>query len=485
MYNLQLRDDRRRPLRPLLALPGAKASSSARLGKPEKRRPKAARTLVVRGFARVPGQPTGSDCPIQIPAGHPGDPLAFPDRAALLRALAVARNHSECHELALVVIALDDFATLSLTFGATFCQTALRKFALKLRQVLPAETFVARLDHNTFAAVGRCHALEAADLRHALAANGPSEVELKALALVLATVPLGDAPLYPVAILDAAMITLHQAAANGCDQHLYYDPQYQRNITDRYQSFLRLRSALDENRIEIALQPQVDLATGRVVALEALARLRDHDGRWVAPCDFVPLAESTGLILPLGQRVVELACAASEELSRAGFPLRIAINLSALQFAHTGHIEGILDALRAAGSSAEKFEIEITESLAMQSFETVQEQLLRFRELGVTIAIDDFGTGFSSLSYLLRLPIDRLKIDRSFMAPKPEERILANSILHLGRKLGLPVVAEGVEDKSQAAWLKKHGCDRAQGFLFARPMPIDVLKRWLHEHHDE
>jgi EAL domain-containing protein (putative c-di-GMP-specific phosphodiesterase class I) len=246
---------------------------------------------------------------------------------------------------------------------------------------------------------------------------------------------------------------------------------------------LELRRAIQEGRIEIALQPQVELSTGRTVGAEALVRLRDEDGNLLPPSEFLPLAEATGLILPLGQRVVELACDAAVSLRGPdGQPLRIAFNLSALQFEDRHHLDALHALLQYATLLGGRLEVEITESAAIRDFDQAREQLLRFKALGVTVALDDFATGFSTFSALLRLPVDRLKIDRSFIREiLSGDGMLTDLVLSMCRRLQLPTIAEGVESALQAEWLRRRGCNIAQGFSFARPMSMAQFERWLHE----
>ena len=239
-----------------------------------------------------------------------------------------------------------------------------------------------------------------------------------------------------------------------------------------------LEKALAEDRVTIVVQPQIDLATGALVGVETLARIRGEDGRLIQPCEFIPLAERTGLMRPLGRRLFALACGAACRLEAAGHgDLRVAVNLSARQLADPAEIDVLLGILETSGARPRQLEVELTESAMIQSFAVVRHQLQRFRQLGASVAIDDFGTGFSSLAYLLELEVDRLKIDRLFIAALDQggRSSLADSMIELGRKMSLDVIAEGVETEAQANWLRQHHCPGAQGFLFARPIPLDLL----------
>lgn len=239
-----------------------------------------------------------------------------------------------------------------------------------------------------------------------------------------------------------------------------------------------LEKALAENRVTIVVQPQVDLASGALLGVETLARLKATDGRLIPPALFIPLAERTGLMRPLGRRLFALACDAARTLAATGHrQLRVAVNLSARQLADPAEIDHLLALLQASGADPHQLEVELTESAAVRSFSVVHRQLQRFRELGVSVAIDDFGTGFASLAYLLELEVDRLKIDRLFIAALDQggRSTLADTMIELGKKLSLDVIAEGVETEAQASWLRQHHCPSAQGFLFARPVPLETL----------
>lgn len=203
----------------------------------------------------------------------------------------------------------------------------------------------------------------------------------------------------------------------------------------------------------------------------------------VPPAQFIPLAETTGYILPLGDLLLRLSMAAASQLAAAGYPqLRVAVNVSALQLLQSDFVKRFSCLLAAAGVAPTQMEVEITESVAMSSFETVCGQLSALRAMGVTIAIDDFGTGFSSLSYLRCLPADRLKIDRSFImeiGEVPSQQLIADAVIKIASRVGMQVIAEGVETPEQAGWILDQGCHEAQGFLFARPMPTTALLDWL------
>lgn len=238
-----------------------------------------------------------------------------------------------------------------------------------------------------------------------------------------------------------------------------------------------LVKALDEDRVSIVLQPQVELATGETIGFETLARVVGEDGELISPARFLPLAERTGLIRPLGRRLFALSCAAAASLETVGrSDLRVAINVSPIQAGDELEVGVLLDILRGSGVDPRRIEIELTESARIADFRRVGQQLQRFRALGVSVAIDDFGTGYCSLAWLLELPVDRIKIDRRFVQALGQGKTkLASAVIDLGQRLELDVVAEGVETEAEARWLRNHQCPSAQGFLYARPMPLDGI----------
>jgi len=220
-----------------------------------------------------------------------------------------------------------------------------------------------------------------------------------------------------------------------------------------------------------------------VIGVEALMRWRAEDGRFVPPDRFIPVAERSGLIVGLGNWVLRIALHALARLRAAGYDrLRMAVNVSAVQFRQPDFLQTVEEALRDTGTNPEALELEITESVAALGFGYVEKLLHQLKSAGIGVAIDDFGTGFSSLSYLDRLPADRLKIDKSFVwaldSQQPGRRI-ADIVIELGRKLGMNVLAEGVETAAQTSLLRDLGCDDAQGYYFGKPMSLDELLSWL------
>jgi len=248
-----------------------------------------------------------------------------------------------------------------------------------------------------------------------------------------------------------------------------------------------LRAAFEAERLFLVYQPQVDLGTGELIGLEALIRWRTEAGRFVPPDQFIPVAERSGLMAPLGQWVMTSACMMMRDLLDLGLaPRRIAVNVSVVQLQDPAFTDHVAQALALSGIEGRHLELEITESVAVLPTAYLETTLADLRARGIAIAIDDFGTGYSSLSYLERLPLDRIKIDRTFVRQITEAKgpRIAEMVTQLGRKLGLKVLAEGIEDASVWAALLAMGCHDGQGYHIAHPMDKELLLAWLRQRRD-
>jgi EAL domain-containing protein (putative c-di-GMP-specific phosphodiesterase class I) len=236
----------------------------------------------------------------------------------------------------------------------------------------------------------------------------------------------------------------------------------------------RLYRALGKNEFLLHYQPQFDLRNKQMIGAEALIRWRHPESGLIPPDAFIPLLEDTGLIVPVGEWILHTACAQNKQWQDAGLPpVRVAVNLSATQFQQSGLVHSVRTALQASGLSPEYLELEITENIAVHNEESVIAVLEELRALGIQIAIDDFGTGYSSLSYLKRFPIDKLKIDQSFVRdyqPSTPDDGIIRAIIAMARSLNLKVVAEGVETLEQSDFLLANGCDEVQGYFYGKPM---------------
>lgn len=411
----------------------------------------------------------------------------FEDR--LTRAMeAAARGQGM---LALMMIDVERFRAINDTFGRHVGDRLLQGLAHRLKAGAADASRVASLGGDHFALVfpairSEADVVREMDEKVSAIFDLPFDIEGHELRIAakagIAVFPSdgGD----PGALFRNAEATLKKAKASG-DRYLFYAPQINARVAEQLLMENKLRKAIDQKQFVLHYQPKVDLTTRKVQGLEALIRWRDPEGGLVPPGRFIPVLEETGLILAAGQWVIEEAVATYRDWRRRGLAApRIAVNVSALQLRAKDFVDWARDAL--SGEPAEEclLDMEITESLLMQDIEGSIRKLDEVRKLGVHIALDDFGTGHSSLGYLSRLPIDTLKIDRSFvvgMTDNADDTSIVSSIISLAQTLRLSVVAEGVENESQAELLRLLRCDQMQGYLFSRPVPraeIEALLGW-------
>jgi diguanylate cyclase (GGDEF)-like protein/PAS domain S-box-containing protein len=282
---------------------------------------------------------------------------------------------------------------------------------------------------------------------------------------------------------DAAMYRAKDAGRNA---FCFYTADMNAQALQKLEMEAQLRRALERNELLLHYQPLLDMVSNRVTDVEALIRWRRDDGSLVSPLDFIPLAEETGLIIPIGQWVLRTACAQARQWMQEGLLLRVAVNLSARQFRDEQLVKTVRQTLQDCGLPAQQLKLEITEGTVMDNAEQATQTLAELKALGVGVSVDDFGTGYSSLAYLRRFPIDQLKIDRSFvieMLQYPDSAAIVISIIGLARSLRLQTVGEGVETEAQRDFLKAAGCDLLQGYLFSRPVTADALLELVHRHH--
>ena len=283
-------------------------------------------------------------------------------------------------------------------------------------------------------------------------------------------------------ILRHSNIALNKAKKNLNSNFEYYAPEMEEETTWRLDMIRQLTRDFEAKKLQLWYQPQVDLVTEKIVGMEALLRWPTPDGGFISPSVFVPLAEYSGLIIDIGFWVLEESCRKLSALSKQGYTgLRMAVNISMPQFRDLDFVDRVKNIITEFVVEPDRIELEITESVVMDKPQIVIEALQELKQFGVKVAIDDFGTGFSSMSYLQQLPLDRLKVDRSFVneITSGKSAFIAETIVTLGNKLGLSTIAEGVENREQASYMLKLGCDEAQGFLFAKPMPYEQLITFL------
>ncbi|MBL8472805.1 MAG: EAL domain-containing protein [Rhodocyclaceae bacterium] len=419
------------------------------------------------------------------------DPLTrLPNRTLLedRTTQALARAHRNGSEPALVIADIDRFSRANEVYGRTFGDALLCEVARRLRGGLRRADTVARLAGDCFAVLlAECRQPEdarmvAEQLRAAVCQ--PYLIEGRSYQ---ATASLGvaafprDGSDFP-ALLRNADAAMHRAKS---EHHgiAFYDAAMTRLAQERLALEQELQCALERDELRLHYQPQIDIASGRVAGWEALVRWQHPVKGMVPPLTFIPVAEETGLIRPLGVWVLRRACRDAARWPQAwGASTRVAVNLSVRQLHDAQLVEQIAGVLAETGLDPARLELEITESDLMQEAADTIDLLLRIKALGVQISIDDFGTGYSSLAYLSRFPIDRLKIDRSFvqrMSRGAHDGQIVRAIIALAHGLSLAVIAEGVENAEQLALLAAQGCGEAQGYLIAAPMPEDRMTAFM------
>jgi diguanylate cyclase len=408
----------------------------------------------------------------------------LPSRLRLLQRLSVYSTEPAGHDVALLMLDVDDFNTHVETLGPVDSDALLSQFAQRLQSLMAdIPALPVRMAADVFAVHGpRQHLgpdLIARLCSEEFNTNG-LPIRLTASAgLALATDAAGPAG----NLVAAAFTALKLAKREQRQGYVVYQADMGTAALRRASLLRAMYSALQAGEFRLALQPQVRMADGAVLGVEALLRWQPAGGPPISPVEFIPIAESSGLILPLGAWVMDEACRQLAEIKRrTGLHLRMAINVSQAQWRDSNLLNHLQRATERSGVALQQIEIELTESLAMREIDTLLPRLQALRALGMRVALDDFGTGFSSLAYLQHMPIDQLKIDRSFVdeigrSRRGEE--IARTIVRLGAMLDLEVVAEGVETREQEIFLQGLGCDAAQGYLHARPMPLDDLCTWL------
>ena len=401
---------------------------------------------------------------------------------------ASARAARSLSSLAVLFLDLDDFKVVNDSHGHAAGDEILIEVARRLVGALRVGDTAARFGGDEFAILleeitGTDEAVQLAkrilDELNAPTLIGGRVVQMHASIGIALSVAGGEAP---ADLLQAADVAMYTAKAQGKGRVEVYHPALQEAITERLAQSAELRRALDERQFVVYYQPIVTLEDGKTVGFEALVRWRHPRRGLLLPEDFIALAETTGLIIPLGRWVLKEACRQARQWQidypRAG-RLRMSVNISVRHFQYDGLVDDVSDALQAVGLDGENLVLEITESVLVQEADAVVERMLALKLLGVRFAIDDFGTGYSSLSYLQRFPISILKVDKAFVdgvGESPEGGALAETIIQLGHTLHLETVAEGIEQPRQAHVLRDLGCQFGQGFYFDRALPAREIE---------
>jgi diguanylate cyclase (GGDEF)-like protein len=422
----------------------------------------------------------------------------LPNRTLFVQTLserARQRQDGSAERFAVVTIDLDHFKDINDSMGHNVGDAILRGVGKRLRSALPESAMVSKAGEDEYAIMMPLTAdvntsREVAERVINVIRSEPFKVfnetfQVRA-SIGVSTFP--DDGIDPDQVLKNADIALNRAKEEGRDTIKEYSEDFDRAVQQRFQMLRDLRDALEHNQLQLFYQPQLDLVTGKVIGAEALLRWWKPDqskagGAFISPGEFIPVAEQSGLIVPIGEWVMETACKAAKGWKDDhGFDIRIAINVSAAQFSQSDLCGYTQKVINETGLAPHNVELEVTESVFMDDIHHTIQTLQNLHAIGVELAIDDFGTGYSSLSYLRQFPIDRLKIDQSFIRNAlndPDDASIARTIIALGRALGLKVIAEGVETKDHEAFLVKEGCDEVQGFRYSRPVPNEKFIEFI------
>ena len=382
--------------------------------------------------------------------------------------------------ISLAVIDLDDFAGDIAMFGHAFGDELLKAFVTRLTDQVGPDVDLGRISGDTFALVGKDEFVNPQALAGCTSALLKVQNQMVTVSATCGLVRLDAGNSDGAEVLKQAHVALKLAKSQYRGASVYYNDEMGTDAAERSALLRRLREAFEAHRLFVVYQPQVRLVDGTTIGAEALLRWRSEEGVYVPPDQFIPVAEQSGLMISIGEFVLRSACHQLKKLNEAGYvDFRMSVNVSQAQFREPGFVQTVKRALVDSGVSAFNLELEITESMAAEDLDFVLSVLHELKRTGVTIAIDDFGTGYSSLSILGRLPLDRLKIDKSFVDYLGVAEGVAKSIIDIGRSLKLQLIAEGVEKAEQAAELYALGCQEGQGYFYASPMPPDDLQHWL------
>ncbi|MHB9094264.1 MAG: putative bifunctional diguanylate cyclase/phosphodiesterase [Eubacteriales bacterium] len=413
--------------------------------------------------------------------------ILFNDRLSL----ALAHAHRNKEMLSVLFLDLDRFKLVNDMLGHVMGDSLLKEVADRLAEHVRESDTIARLGGDEFT-------LLLPQIGHEEDAAKIAEKILRAFQQVFfigghefqITASIGLA-LYPNDGQDAETLMKHadtamyRAKEQGRNNYQLFTHSMNAKILERLAMESSLRHAIEREEFLVFYQPQVNTDTGQIKGMEALVRWQHPERGLIAPAEFIPLAEDTGLIVPIGERVLRTACAQNKAWQDSGFPpMRVTVNLSACQFQQGNVVETIARILKETGLDPHWLELEITESVIMQDIDYTIKTLNDLREMGIYIAIDDFGKGYSSLNYIKRFPVHTLKIDRSFVGDiikNPEDAAIVTTIIVLAQNLKLKVIAEGVETAEQLDFLKRRHCVEMQGFLFSRPVPVEEFEKLLHQ----
>lgn len=428
------------------------------------------------------------------------DPLTgLPNRTLMLDRLEQVKNSNSRNNAcgAVLLIGLDNFKTINDTLGHDVGDLLLKHVARRLTACVRAEDTVSRLGGDEFVVIlGNLTPLteEAAGQAESIGEKilialnqnySLDEVTYRGTASIGATV-FQDKLASTDEVLKQADLAMYKAKVTGRNSIRFFDPDMEQAIMKRAALETDLRAAVEQSQFVLHYQPQLDLRTGQLVGVEALVRWLHPVRGLIAPLEFIPLAEDIGLIEPIGAWVLSEACRQLKEWQKDGIiNFRMSVNLSASQFRNKGLPDLVQSTLNARDLAAESLDLEVTESMAMDSPQDTVAMLKILARSGIRLSLDDFGTGYSSLAYLKQFPLHILKIDRSFVKDietDPDDAVICDAIVQLARKLDMEVIAEGVETKAQLQFLLSVGCGMIQGYWLSKPLPADLASRFIKEY---
>ena len=435
-----------------------------------------------------------ADAPGQEPTAHASRQAAVDNLTGLPTRLyfegrlrdAAKQCQARSTRLAVLFIDLDGFKPVNDTFGHSSGDRVLEQVGQRLRSFAPGAGVTARVGGDEFVllvpGIGSSDAVAQLARRLIEALAKPYRFDGREVAISCSVgIALHPEQCHPSKLIARADAAMYAAKRAGGSRHCFYTPEMDADVQHNFDLLRDLRQALANDELELFYQPKIDARSGKVTAAEALLRWNHPTRGMVMPGQFLPLAERSGLMGPLGNWVIEASCRQARAWRDKGLRMRVAINLSAHQMRQDDIADRITEALTRHRIHPSLLTCEITESAAMEDTAATQETFRRLGELGAHLSIDDFGTGYSSLSYLRQLPAEELKIDASFVKDvdhSADARAVVDAVVKLAHALGLKVVAEGVENPRQQKVLVELGCDELQGFLFAKPMSARALLLW-------
>lgn len=405
----------------------------------------------------------------------------------LNEALVEARQNRE--KLAILYIDLDRFKVINDRFGHSLGDRVIKIISERLHGCLNEGEMIARLGGDEFAILfpGITDHTQISVISKKIIEQFAQKIVIEQMEFHLS--PTMGIAVYPDHGEDAEALTKHAEKAMyhakkvGNDRIQVYRSELECEGPRQYELEIALRKALEQHELTNFYQPKVDIVTNRIVGMEALVRWLKPDGTMIPPSEFIPLAEETGLIIPLGKQVLREACLHNKKwLDEGKEPLCVSVNISYVQFGQPDFLDTIREVLQETGLPPCYLELEITEGIAMNDIPRALEILQELQRIGIKISIDDFGTGYSSLSYLSQFPIQALKIDKSFIQgtdSNPNNKAIILAILAMAKSLGINIIAEGVEKAKQLYFLRKHGCHVVQGFYFSPPIPADKFEEYV------